>query len=79
MGLGSYMLSTVFGALEFLESEQFREMLREKRDKQPLGKEGESVEQGETKVGTSVPGDRSFAEVGSPSNMHVNSMLDHLP
>lgn len=27
MGLGSYMLSTIFGAFEFLESEQFRELL----------------------------------------------------
>lgn len=33
MGLGSYMLSTIFGALEFLESEQFRELVAEKKPK----------------------------------------------
>jgi hypothetical protein len=27
MGIGSYMLSTLFGALEFLESPQFRELI----------------------------------------------------
>jgi hypothetical protein len=27
MGVGSYMLSTLFGALEFLESPQFRELI----------------------------------------------------
>ena len=34
MGLGSYMLSTIFGAIEFLESGQFREILHEKKMKQ---------------------------------------------
>ena len=33
MGLGSYMLSTVFGALQFLEGEQFRELIQEKKPK----------------------------------------------
>ena len=35
MGLGSYMLSTVFGAMEFLEGEHFHHLLEEKKGQQP--------------------------------------------
>lgn len=65
MGLGSYMLSTVFGALEFLESEQFMDLLDEKRNKLPQGSgqgkidQTDHIDQNETKVGTSVPGSSS--------------------
>lgn len=33
MGIGSYMFSTIFGAFEFLESANFRELIVEKRGK----------------------------------------------
>lgn len=46
MGLGSYMLSTIFGAMEFLESEHFYELLDQKKTKHPqkkaVGKVGQS-------------------------------------
>lgn len=64
MGLGSYMLSTVFGALEFLESEQFMDLVNEKKNKQPQSGQGKTyqtdqIDQNETKEGTSVPGSTS--------------------
>ena len=78
MGLSSYMLSTIFGALEFLESQHFRDLLAEKKDQQPpkknVGKSGQS----ETKVGTSVPGETNSIELGSQADkreMHTNSLL----
>ncbi len=46
LGLGSYMLSTIFGAIEFLESEHFRELLIEKKTKQKQPPVKQKVGQG---------------------------------
>lgn len=77
MGMGSYMLSTVFGALQFLESNHFRELLAEKKNKNPQHKIMGKINQAETKVSTSAQGQGvSAREDVSQQDLHVNSLLE---
>lgn len=67
MGLGSYMLSTVFGAIEYLEGEHFHHLLEQRKFQQPQKPNNKSgmgqVGHSETKEGTSVREDVSQADL----------------
>jgi hypothetical protein len=70
LGLGSYMLSTIFGAFEFLETPEFTGLLTGRPDDDKPGKDNNHSE---TKGTLSQK--EEIESKGDPSDMNVGSLV----